>query len=414
MKTTCHFVASFLLWFAAVASSSCTNSQTSNSAQGVIAIERVSVIPMNSERVLGSQTVIVRNGRIDKIGSDKSVDIPDDALRIDGTGKYLIPGLSDMHAHARRTEGYRPEDYLHQGVTVVRNMQGISAHITYRDNALENGAVFRTAGQALAGYKISDNHRIITDPQEGRVAVREQVAAGYDYIKVYSFLTLDVYNAILDEAKMLGIPVVGHVSDNVRSLHAIASGQSSFEHLYGYFWDLEAEASAIKDQWVPRRLFHAVEIDDHKLEGIARKTAAAGVWNCPTLWRKDNHLTSPLAREAWNDPELRELGHSNRMKLVKALHEAGAGLLSGTDDKAHRIHDELALFVEAGLTPYETLKIATVNAAVYLDMENEIGTIEIGKRANLVLLAANPLDNIENTRTIVGVMAGGNWLPSSE
>ena len=143
-------------------------------------------------------------------------------------------------------------------------------------------------------------HRIVTEAEEGRKAVREQVAAGYDFVKVYSFLSREVYDAILDEAKKHGIPVVGHVPDAVRANHAIEAGQSSVENLYGYFWELESASSEIRGSWKPRRLFHAVEIDESKLVGIAAKTAAAGVWNCPTIWRKDNYLTAPIVKEAWS------------------------------------------------------------------------------------------------------------------
>ena len=369
---------------------------------------------MDSERVLENQTVLVSEGRITEIGPSQSVDVPPDAVRIAGQGRYVLPGLSDMHAHVRRIDGHMPEDYLRQGITVVRNMSGEPSHLEFRDqvrSGSEPGPIFFTAGQTLAGYRISNRHRIIEDPEAGREAVREHVEAGYDYIKVYSFLSLEVYDAILDEAQKLGIPVIGHVSDHVPVSHAITSGQSSLDHFYGYFGALESPSSTLQGEWDARRLFHAVEIDDSKIEELATQTAEAGAWNCPTLWRKDNYLTSPLAQEAWDTPSLRELGHANRMKLVKALHDAGAGLLVGTDDRAEIVHEELALFVEAGLTPFEALRAATVNAAEYLHMMDEIGTVAVGKRANLVMLAANPLEDIHNTSEIEGVVVNGAWIP---
>lgn len=378
-----------------------------------IAITNVSVIPMDVEQVLENQTVLIAEGRITAIAPSGSIEVPPDAIRIDGRGRFLLPGLSDMHAHVRHADGRRPGDYLRQGITVVRNMQGEPSHLAFRARVQageEPGPLFFTAGQALAGSRLSDRHRIITEPEAGRAAVREQAAAGYDYIKVYSLLSREVYDAILDEAHTLGIPVVGHVPDDVRASHALASGQSSLEHFYGYFWELESDSSALQGRWDARRLFHAVEIDEHKLAEMARRTAQAGVWNCPTLWRKDNHLTSPMAREAWETPALRALGHANRMRLVKALHDAGAGLLVGTDDRADVVHEELALFVEAGLTPFEALRAATVNAALYLDRGDELGTVTVGKRANVVLLAANPLEDIRHTKTLVGVMIDGVWM----
>lgn len=377
-----------------------------------VAITHVSVIPMDHERVLENQTVLIAEGRIIAIAPADSIEVPADALQIDGSGRYVLPSFADMHAHTSRREGHRLEDYLRQGVTIVRNMQGVPSHLAFRAQVQDGGPIFVTAGQALAGYRISDDHRIVTDTASARAVVREQAEAGYDYIKVYSFLSREVYDAIMDEAEALGIPVVGHVSDHVRASHAIASGLSSIEHFYGYFWELEAETSGLNGEWAPRRLFHAVEIDEAKLVPLAEMTAAAGVWNCPTLWRKDHHLTSSLAEDAWNTPALRTLGHANRMKLVKALHDAGAGLLAGTDDRAEIIHEELTLFVEAGLTPFEALQTTTVNAAAYLGLSEEVGTVAVGKRAHLVLLNANPLTHIRHTRNLVGVVVDGAWMPS--
>ena len=402
------------LYFCAFGLVSCTAQTMEFQQEKPLVITNVSVIPMDQEQVLANQTVLISGGRVTAIMPSGSMEIPPSAIQLDGEGRYLMPSLSDMHAHVRRKEGYRPQDYIRQGITVIRNMQGEPAHLAFRQHVESEGLFFYTAGQALAGYRIDRRHRIIEQAEEGRVAVREQVDAGYDYIKVYHFLSREVYDAILDEARQLGIPVVGHVPDDVRASHAIASGQSSFEHFYGYFWELESAASSLQGKWDGRRLFHAVEIDDSKLAELAIQTTQAGVWNCPTLWRKDNYLTSPLAEDAWNTPSLRTLGHTNRMKLVKALHDAGAGLLAGTDDRAEIIHKELELFVEAGLTPFEALRTATVNPAKYLELSEEIGTVEVGKRANLVMLAANPLEDISNTKTIVGVMVNGVWMPTDD
>jgi imidazolonepropionase-like amidohydrolase len=383
----------------------------------VVAFTDVAVVPMDRDTILEARSVLVRDGRITDLGPSPAIPIPDEAEVIDGRGKYLIPGLADMHAHMRRKEGQMPEDYLRNGITFVRNMQGEPSHLEFRDRVLARGAIgplMTTAGPALAGTlngkPLDRRHRIVETAEEGRRAVREQVEAGYDYIKVYSFLNLETYEAILDEARKQGIPVIGHVSDNVPVSRAIAAGQSSIEHLYGYFWELESDSSELRGEWAPRRLFHAVEIDPAKLGKLAALTAESGVWNCPTVWRKDHHLTSPLAREAWENRELRDLGERNRRLLVRALHDAGAGLLAGTDDRAEVLHDELAIFVEAGLTPYEALLTATADAARYLGALDDFGTVEIGKRANLVLLDGNPLRDITRTRAIVGVMMNGVWL----
>jgi imidazolonepropionase-like amidohydrolase len=370
---------------------------------------------MTSEMVLEDQIVLITSGQISALGSANEVRLPEGTDVVDGRGQFLIPGLSDMHAHLRRAEGHRPEDYLAQGVTVVRNMQGVPSHVAFRDQVRAGripGPIVFTAGPAIAGRRIDRRHKVPESESEARALVREHSAAGYDYIKVYSLLSSEMYDAILDEAQQVGIPVVGHVPDAVRASHAIRAGQSSLEHMFGYFWELEAETSGIRGQWDPRRLFHAVEIDDARLSVLAERTARARVWNCPTLWRKSNYLTSPLAEDAWNTPELRALGEENRRRLLKALSAAGAGLLTGTDDRAEIIHEELELFVDAGLTPFDALHASTYAAAEYLGALNRFGTVEVGKDANLVLLRANPLDDIANTSAISGVMMRGVWMPA--
>ncbi|MEM7482343.1 MAG: amidohydrolase family protein [Acidobacteriota bacterium] len=414
---------STLLVLAALAA--CTNFSEQNQAGSwgggspprsgsTVAIVDVSVLPMDREVVLPHQTVLIVGQRITALGPSDSVDIPEDALQIDGSGRFLMPGLSDMHAHLRRKDGHLPQDYLHQGITVIRNMAGDPDHLRLRE-ALEagehSGPLFYTTGRPLTSSDLFPSHRLVETAAEGRAAVREQSAAGFDYVKVYSLLSKDAFDGIAAEAAALGMPVIGHVSDLVRLHHSIERGMSSVEHFYGYFWELESETSSLAGEWAPQPLFHAVEIDPAKLRELAELTAEAGVWNCPTLWRKNHYLTAPVAQEAWNDPALRALGEANRLALVKALHDAGAGLLTGTDDRAEVIHEELALFVEAGLTPYETLRAATVNAATYFAAADDFGTVAVGRRANLVLLDANPLADIRHTRAIHGVLINGDWMP---
>ncbi|MGD2071567.1 MAG: amidohydrolase family protein [Gemmatimonadota bacterium] len=374
----------------------------------------VSVVPMMEEVVVGGQTVLVRDGTIAAIGPSADITVPEDATVIDGTGRFLIPGLSDMHAHVSDREGNRPQDYLAQGITVVRNMMGNERHLAGREQVRTGrlpGPHFTTAGAAISGARLGSLHRVPADAEEARRLVRDQAAAGYDYVKVYSLLSREIYVATLDEAAKVGIPVVGHLTDEVPLEMALELGQTSFEHMYGYFWALESDASELRGEWDPRRLFHAVEIDEHKLADVARMTASAGAWNCPTLWRKSNFLTSPLAEDAWNDPELRSLGESNRATLLVALFNANARLLTGTDDRAEIIHEELRLFVEAGLSPYAALRASTVAAAEYLGALDRFGTIEVGKEANLVLLEGDPLSDIGNTSRQVGTMMRGLWIP---
>jgi len=381
------------------------------------AIVDVSVLPMDREAVLHHQTVLVEGQRITAVGPLDTVNVPNGATVIPGEGRFLLPGLSDMHSHLRRRKGHLPDDYLRQGVTVIRNMAGDPDHLELRAQIAAGeiaGPLFYTSGQPLTSSELFPSHRLVTNAEEGRAAVREQVEQGFDYIKVYSLLSREAFDGVAAAAKQLGVPIVGHVSDQVGLRHSLVSGMVSIEHLFGYFWELEASDSDIAGKWHPRRLFHAVEIDPNKLGAIAQLTVEAGAWNCPTLWRKNNYLTFPPAKEAWETPSLRSLAENNRRLLVRALHDAGADLLTGTDDQAQVIHEELELFVAAGLTPYETLTAATVNAARFLEATDDFGTIQVGRLANLLLLDANPLDDIRNTRNIAGVMMRGVWLPHRE
>jgi imidazolonepropionase-like amidohydrolase len=384
---------------------------------GQVAVTDVSILPMDRDVVLRAQTVLITGGRITAIGPSDAVTVPASARVIDGSGRFLLPGLSDMHAHLRRKQGHLPPDYLRQGITLVRNMAGEESHLDFREAVRSGdlpGPLFYTTGQPLTSSDLFPSHRKVTSAAEGRAAVREHFEAGYDFIKVYSLLSKDTFDGIVAEADALGIPVVGHISDQVGLRHALAAGISSIEHLFSYFWELESADSELGGEWHPRRLFHAVEIDPDKLGAVAKMTADAGAWNCPTLWRKNNYLTFPPAKQAWETPALRALAEDNRKLLVKALHDAGAGLLTGTDNQAHIIHEELELFVEAGLTPYEALRASTVNAALYLEAIEDFGTVEVGRRANLLLLEANPIDDIRNTRGIVGVMMNGVWIAATE
>jgi imidazolonepropionase-like amidohydrolase len=311
-----------------------------------------------------------------------------------------------------------PSDYVDQGVTTARNMQGDPVHIRWRKQISDGdtlGPRLYSTGPPIGGIpKMGRKHVEAESVDDARRLVREHKETGYDYIKVYSRISEEIYNAILETAHEIDIPVVGHVPDSVRAKKALASGISSIEHMYGYFWELEAEDSDLNQKWAPQRLFHAVEIDESKIPELVKLTKEAGTWNCPTLWRKENFLPMESLKEQWNDSELRDRARNNRYTLVRALHDGGARLLVGTDGDAHVIHEELWHFVEAGLTPYETLRIATHDAAEYLGTADTIGTVEVGKKADLVLLEGNPLEDISNTKNIVGVMARGAWLPKSK
>jgi imidazolonepropionase-like amidohydrolase len=361
----------------------------------------VSVVSMTGTGVLTGQTVLVRGSAIVAIGPAAVVTVPPNACRIDGQGKFLLPGFGNMHVHLETGE---PIDdvpssvaierllllYLSDGVTTVRNMNGRPWHLTLRDEIARGrrlGPTVYTSGPAL-GTDIP-----LPSPEAGRLAVRTQQAAGYDFLKIYDGFSAETFDAVMAEARRLGIRVAGHASKAPGLERTLSSGLSSIEHLTGYFnWTQEG----FRDSSIAGDPFVAGPADPARLRAMAEATAQARVWNTPTLQAHRRVVKSPMAGD-----------------LVKALADADAGLLLGTDGSPlHRLRitGELEAFVEAGLTPYQAMRTATHNVAAFLGMLNQTGTVEVGKRADLVLLTGNPLADVRHTARPAGVMVGGRWV----
>ena len=426
---------------------------------GGIAFVGVDVIPMTEPGlVLRDQTVLVQKDRIVAVGPRGSVAVPGQAFVIQGQGRYLMPGLIDAHVHLEYFED--PAVLLRfaaYGVTTVRNMDGRPYILDWKRKVASgelSGVSIHTAGPILDGDPpVRDDNTVVRNADEARAAVAAQAAAGYDFIKVYTNLSPEAWAAVLAAARQHGLPVAGHVPRGVRLEQALAAGQT-IEHLDGYDDLIEADDSLFRDRWHWSKLYLAMPVDPEKVRDAARRTAAAGVWNVPTLVQKEK--VAPLqvmvtwlerpevkdlgeeARTAWDprtwDPRRRRLveeadpedfrllaeGRRHRLQLVSALHEAGAGLLAGTDTPnpfvvpGYSLHEELQLFVEAGLSPAAALAAATRDAARFLGESDEIGTIEPGKRADLLLLEGNPLDDLASLERRTGVLLRGVWLPTAE
>ena len=357
------------------------------------AFVNVRVIPMDREVVLDAQTVLVSAGRIEAVGPSTQVNVPPDAVVIDGSGRYLIPGLVDAHVHINSDDA---PTYVSYGVTTVRNMWG---YPTLR-NLMDSIADGQTIGPTIYSYSSGLDAppvywpftQLVNTPNEARAAVVEQLDAGWIGIKVYDDLSLSSYDAIIAAAAARGMPVVGHVPRQVNLGHALKSGQRSIEHLTGY-------ARAFTGLGTYRAW--AESFSDDTIRQWATSTANAGTWNCPTL-----AIQRPNA------------GHVNRARVVRFLKDAGAGLLAGSDAGIERtapgqgLRDELLLLVSAGLSPFEALRAATADVARFLERSNEFGTIAPGARADLVLLYSNPLERIENVGQVAGVMLRGLWIPA--
>ena len=426
------------------------------------AITNVSVIPMTADLVLPGATVLVRDGRIVAVGPSRTVAVPAATRRIDGRGKYLIPGLADMHAHLYADESapdsvapYELGVFLANGVTAARLMIGTPAQLALR-REVEAGRVLGpqlwSASPQLTG-RPTTNARVVTTAEDARAAVAEVVAAGYDFVKLTTFITLPVYDAIVDEASRRGIRVVGHVDAQVGLARAFEAGQQ-IEHLDNYLESVLADTAPMKGSVSDRGVFQPKNwesldyVDDAKVARIAGATARANVWSTPTLTmfktafgirlsdeeirgRPDFAVMPPAFRAMYlrgrdrywaNAPseERRRRWVDIRNRLVKAIHDSGGRIMAGSDTPewlltyGWTLHRELESLVAAGLSPYEALVAGTRNPAEYLRASADWGTIEPGKRADLVLLSANPLADIRNTTRIEGVSIGGRWLDAGE
>lgn len=395
------------------------------------AFVNVRVVPMDTERVLENQTVLVQDGRIVEIGPVGSVALPDSVTRIDGQGAYLMPGLADMHVHVTSQDAMLL--YLANGVTTIRVMWGRPAILQRRADVAAGamtGPAIYTAGPGLEGASVYWPGTIqLRSAEEARATIRSIKAEGYDFIKTYNSLSQPVYDAILDEAQQVGLPVIGHVPRAVSLSHALEAGHHSIAHLLGY-----APLVTTGGSW-------SSSLDENKARTLAAATRTAGAWNCPTFTVLSAAHTRPQipaikataawrylspGTQAWYDdpstqpPSSRNpRSEENRKRFVKMLHEAGAGLLLGTDTGVQyvlpgvAVHEELQHLVEAGLTPYEALRTGTVHPAAFLGLAHEAGTVAVGRRADLLLLADNPLDDVAHVHTPLGVMVDGRWFSAS-
>lgn len=404
-------------------------------ASSPVAFVGVNVVPMDEERVLARQTVVVRGGRIADIGPVEQIVIPPDAVRIPSSGYYLMPALADMHIHEVNNNPNWANDlflYVANGVTTVREMWG-TANYLGRRQAIDSGAtlgprmIVASPGMDGPGGSFSSVQSPIATPAQARQAVADYQAAGYDFIKVYTDLTPDVYAAICDEARRRGIKVVGHIPRRVGLTAVLQAGQYSIEHIVAGGFDAATSTGSLTTGVV----------NEAQVQAIAAAIREAGAWLTPTLLagaisynqvpaleaRREMRYVSPQLT-AWLRSPLcccasgdRSRYLANAQQILKTLHDGGVKLLLGVDSSyryllpGFSIHDELRLIVEAGLTPYQAIRMGTVNAAAFMDRLQDRGTVEIGKRADLLLVAGNPLEDVAYLRRRFGVMAEGQWLP---
>lgn len=425
----------------------------------VVVIENVNVVPMDRDRVLENQTVVIRDGRIAELAPAGRVKAPDGAVRVEAKGKYLMPGLAEMHGHLPGP-GSSPELVAHilflyvaNGVTTVRGMQGNPEALEHRSAVAAGrllGPRLYVAGQPFSGASAKT-------VEAAQQMVRDQKTAGYDLLKITEGATPTVYDAIAATAREVKIDFAGHVPNEVGVRRAIAARQRSIDHLDNYIEGLAPDNSPLLSGDAQTRARELpFQVDEGKIPELARLTRQAGVWNMPTmaLWElfhngeTGDQLRARLAEvrymprstvDQWvktkdnllqpgrdvfmgfgvgakTGPRVIEL----RRKMLKGLRDADAKVALGTDSPqmfsvpGFSLHREMRVMVESGFTPFEVLQCGTRNVAEYFGTLADSGTVAKGKRADLLLLDANPLSDVAHVARRAGVVVNGRWLPERE
>jgi len=413
---------------------------------GPMLFSDATVITLGEAGSLAHHDVLVAEGRIARVAPTGTVDVPAGTQRVDASGRFLIPGLAEMHAHLPGPERRQyAEDvlllYVAHGVTTVRGMLGHPWHLALREAVARRevlGPRIYTAGPSLNGGSAPD-------AATARRLVREQRAAGYDFLKLHPGLKRDVFDAIAAEAKAVGMPFSGHVSEDVGLPHALAAGQRAVDHLDG-FMQVLVEPGCF-DGPVAAGIFGiglARCASASRIPQAVEMTRAAGAWMAPTQvllerWIRPPDLAAlrdqPASRyvadetlQQWYQGRMRFLGAvaipeetagrflSLRRELIRQLHAAGVPILLASDAPqvftvpGESALAELELYVAAGLRPDEALETGTANPARFYGATATFGAIREGLEADLVLLEADPLEDIGHVRRIAGVMVRGQWL----
>jgi imidazolonepropionase-like amidohydrolase len=416
----------------------------------ITAFVDVTVVPMDRERSIPNQTVIVRGDRIVEIGPAASVKVPAAGVRVDGRGQFLIPGLAEMHAHI---PGGQAADsvvertrflYVSGGITTIRGMLGHPRHLELRARAARDellSPTIYTSGPSFSGNSVPT-------AESARKLVLEEKAAGYDFLKIHPGIRREVFDTLAATAQRAGIRLAGHVPLEVGLDRALETRFATIDHLDGYLEAMVRDGSPVPASESAFFGMNLAEyLDESRMAALVAATKRAGVWNVPTQVLMENLILVPAAelaarpemryvsaaaRAQWAESKgglLEGTGASEasarrmievRRRLIRALHAAGAGLLLGSDaPQVYNVpgfstHRELEALVAAGLTPWQALETGTRNVAEFFGALKETGTVEQGKRADLVLLEADPTKDIRNTTRQAGVMLRGRWMPRGE
>ncbi|MBN2313318.1 MAG: amidohydrolase family protein [Sedimentisphaerales bacterium] len=434
--------------FVSIISGTFASAQTipPSSADSYVIID-VNVIDVEKGIVVAGRTVTISNGRIEKIDTQAKPDIMERTKIINGRGLYLMPGLTDAHVHYLDAPIFG-RLMIANGVLLVRDMGMPTEYILKLRDELNRGEILGpemvTTGAILDGYPplIPPISLGVKTPEEGRAAVCKQATAGVNMIKVYSTLDKDVFIAIVDESRKLGLKVVGHVPDTIYIEDAAAAGLKSSEHWFGF------EKAIAKLLGAPVKLTYAGmgseagylqrlgEVDPVALQTVFQRLHTSGLTVCPTVVTfktgtnirviqagdfPNSEYISQRVRDTWKllwsqQNDLPDFIWQNWAQMVKQLNQAGVPLMIGTDlivpgiIPGYSVHEEMVIWQQAGIPPADVLRSATIVPARFMGLDNRLGSIVEGKTASVVLVRANPLKDIRNAHQIESVFLRGYYL----
>jgi cytosine/adenosine deaminase-related metal-dependent hydrolase len=436
----------------------------------LIAFINVNVIPMTFEGILTRQTVLVQGSRIAAVGPSAEIPVPEHASVIDGEGAFLAPGLADMHVHTRddwlsQAWPVSPLDlYLANGVTTIRDFGPVGEDLSYTrrwKQSIEDGE--------MRGPTLYGTGRILYGPVEDPwAAVQEQKELGFDFIKLYSYLSLEEFEEAITAAKELGMYTAGHIPFAVGLERVLSSGMDEIAHVEELdyeFIDFDRDGELGQYTWLPYIIGAAYEQTDvaggfdaeefrrgwgEALDSVVRGLRGSNTPVCTTLvvgevigmklFEPDKFLSRPenrylpesylysfkAGREKHQQQfkgveDLASYKYGLERLLLSELHRAGVRLLLSTDSgtggmgivPGFSIHDELRILTENGFTPYEAIAAGTIHAAAVVEEmvgEGGFGAVAVGNRADLILVSANPLEDVAHLKGIQGVMAAGRWF----
>ena len=409
--------------------------------------QNVHVLTMEDENVLENYSVVVMGGKIIRMGPADSIRVSDSTVLIDGKGKYLMPGIAEMHAHIPVPD----EDdellketlflYLSNGVTTIRGMLGAPFHLELKEKVLSgeiSGPRIFTSGPSLNGNTVQSI-------QEARQKVIEQKQAGYDFLKLHPGLTMENFNEIDRIADSVGISFSGHVSIYVGINRALEARYASIDHMDSYVEGLVPSEEGVKPE---DNGFFGINFtslaDESRIAALAEKTAVEGVWIVPTQCLLERWTGPADPKELISQPEMKYMAPGTRYawvtnkqrfqadetytkenaaefialrkKILLALYEKGANFLLGSDAPqvfnvpGFSLQHEMKAMTSVGLTPYDVLASGTKNPARFFGREGDFGIVREGADADLILLANNPLEDIAHMENNEGVMYRGTWL----